>query len=455
LTSRSAGRRYALWLLTLLAWPGGSGCAVPQKRGEGELSRVVEPSSQRGYWLYLPKDYVEADQAARQTRRWPLVVTFHGMKPFDNARPQACEWQQEADRYGFVVVAPELKAPDMFGEFPVRTINPAFKSDEEATLAILDHVFANVDADPSNVLATSWSSGGYTAHYMLNRHPDRFTCLAVRQSNFSASVLDPETTQRSRYHPILIIYTQNDFSICKRESAEAVKWYETHGYENQFWVLIKDKGHERTPDLAAEFFGRVAGLRPNRPPEVLVQRQAIDGNAEGLALLAGKGTAFRSPPLVAAPPEVAARPMGASPRLTAGGDAAPTPPRDAMLVRPQPVPPMESDAAARATKTQQQTTPRSPVSIHVSSAIAIEPLHVGFRAICPSDWTRTADFLWTLDGEPVCSGVNGHLTLAEPKKYTLGLLVVTAQGKEYRAYRNIRVLPRLSAATYPKAKAKD
>jgi len=95
------------------------------------------------------------------------------------------------------------------------------------------------------------------------------------------------------------------------------------------------------------------------------------------------------------------------------------------------------------------------VSIYVSSAIAIEPLHVGFRAVCPSDWTRTADFLWTLDSEPVCSGVNGHLTLSDPKEYTLGLLVVTAQGKEYRAYRKIRVLPRLSAATYPKAKAKD
>ncbi|HUU94170.1 MAG TPA: prolyl oligopeptidase family serine peptidase [Phycisphaerae bacterium] len=458
LAFRPAGRRCVLWLLPLLAWLGGPGCAVPQKRGEGELSRIVEPTSKRGYWLYLPKDYVEADQAGRRARRWPLVVTFHGMKPFDNARPQACEWQQEADRYGFVVVAPELKAPDMFGQFPVRTINPPFKSDEEATLAILDHVFANTDADPSNVLATSWSSGGYTAHYMLNRHPDRFTCLAVRQSNFSASVLDPEITQRSRYHPILIIYTQNDFSICKRESAEGVRWYETHGYENQFWVLIKDKGHERTPDLAAEFFGRVAGLRPNRPPEVLVQRQAIDGNAEGLALLAGKGTAFRSAAVVAARPEVAARSTVASTRVTAGGDAAPTPPRDAMLVRPQPAPSTERDddaRAARATEMQRQTTHRSPVSIHVSSAIAIEPLHVGFRAICPSDWTRTADFLWTLDGEPVCSGVNGHLTLSEPKKYTLGLLVVTAQGKEYRAYRKIRVLPRLSAASYPKADAED
>jgi hypothetical protein len=387
-----------------------------------------------------------------------LVVTFHGMKPFDNARPQAREWQQEADRYGFVVVAPQLKAPHMFGQFPVRTISPAFKSDEEATLAILDHVFANTDADPSNVLSTSWSSGGYTAHYMLNRHPGRFTCLAVRQSNFSASVLDPEMTQRCRYHPVFIIRTQNDFGVCKRESIEAVKWYETHGYENVYWALIKDKGHERTPDLAAWFYGLVAGVRPSRAPVVLAQRQVIDGNAEGLALLAGKGTAFRSPPAAAARPDFAARLTATPNRDTAGRGAAPTPPRDAMLVRPQPTsstPKDDAAWAARGSRTRQRITYRSPVSIHVSSAIAIEPLHVGFRAVCPSDWTRTADFLWTLDSEPLCSGVNGHLTLSDPKEYTLGLLVVTAQGKEYRAYRKIRVLPRLSAAGHSNEAAED
>ena len=452
LASRRAGRRCALWLLPLLAWLGGPGCAVPQPRGEGQLARVVEPTGKRGYWLYLPKDYVEADEAGRRARRWPLVVTFHGMKPFDNARPQAREWQQEADRFGFVVVAPECRSPDILAPFPVRSVHASFKSDELATLAILDHVFATTNADPSNVLATSWSSGGFLAHYMLNRHPDRFTCLAVYQSNYSEEILDAELTARSLYHPILIVMTQNDFAGCLRESKRAVQWYQRHGYKNTAWILIKDRGHERTPDLAADFLARITGVRPKRPPEVLVQRQAIDGNAEGLALLAGKGTAFRSVPVVAA------RPTVASTRFMAGRDAAPTPPRDAMLVRPQPAPLTERDdaaRAARATKMQQRTTHRSPVSIHVSSAIAIEPLHVGFRAICPSDWTRTADFLWTLDGEPVCSGVNGHLTLSEPKKYTLGLLVVTAQGKEYRAYRKIRVLARLSAASYPKARAKD
>jgi len=436
------------------------GCAVPQPRGDGNLSHVVEPTTKRGYWLYLPKAYVDADEATRKSRRWPLVVTFHGMKPFDNARPQAREWEQEADRYGYVVVAPELRAHHLLGEFPIRTVNEAFKSDEDATLAILDHVFATTDADPSNVLSTSWSSGGYTAHYMLNHYPDRFTCLAVRQSNFSATILDPAATQQSRYHPVFIINTENDFAICKRESLEARHWYEAHGYENKYWVTIKDKGHERTPDLAAEFFSRVTGVRPNRPPTVLVKRQAIEGNAEALALLAGKSASFRTPPRNAGRRELARRlettNRSLSDQNAKSSATGPKPPSEAMLVRTLPnatSPDPDAGNKHAATPRENESIKRAPVSIYVSSAIALEPLHLVFRAICPTDWTRTANFLWTLDGDPLCSGVNGHLTLSDPKEYTLGLQVVTASGREYRAYRQLRVLPRVSAANHQESGA--
>jgi poly(3-hydroxybutyrate) depolymerase len=416
-----------------------AGCAVPQPRGAGRLERIVEPTTKRGYWLYLPKDYVAADENERRARRWPLVVTFHGMKPFDNARPQACEWQQEADRYGFIVVAPELRAFHVLGEFPLKTVNPSFQSDESATLAILGHVLQHTNADPSNVLSTSWSSGGYMAHYMLNRHSDRFTCLAVRQSNFSPTVLNPELTKRSSYHPILIINTQNDFGICKRESSEAIQWYETHGYENVFWFIIKDSGHERTPDLAAEFFAHVAGVQPSSPPSVLVGRQAIDGNEEGIAFLSGRISGFQAPPA----PRVAWRPDA--------GSRPETPLRDAGVVRTPPsraasgktnVPPGNDTATPERTAAiPRRTVGRSPLKIRVSSAIGIEPLHLGFSAECPASWRESADFLWTLDGQPIGNGLNGQKTLAEAGEHTLGVLAVTAQGEEYRATRTIRVLP--------------
>ena len=259
---RGAVRLLGLGILLSL-----TGCVVPQPRGEGTLQRIVEPTTKRPYYLYLPKEYVQADAAGRAARHWPVVVTFHGMKPYDVASSQAREWEQEADRYGYVVIAPELVAFDFFtGEFPQRTISRSFKSDELAILAILDHVFETTAADPNNVLSTSWSSGGYMAHYMLNRHPERFTCLAVRQSNFSASVLDSISTVQSAYHPILVVTTQNDVPICREESREAIRWYESHGYKNFAWVYLNRLGHERTPDTAADFLRTSRASRPTGRP---------------------------------------------------------------------------------------------------------------------------------------------------------------------------------------------
>jgi poly(3-hydroxybutyrate) depolymerase len=454
----------ACWWITLHLGPLAllivGGCAVPQPRGSGKLQYVTEPSTKRGYWLYLPRAYVETDEVGRQRRRWPVVVTFHGMKPFDSAYPQACEWQQEADRYGFIVVAPELVAPDVLRQFPVRSITPAFASDAEATLAILDHVFATTCADRQNVLVTSWSSGGYLAHYMLNRYPERFTCLAVRQSNFSDAVLDPRLTPRSRDHPLLILTTQNDFGGVKQETREAIRWYEGHGYTNFGWVEIKGLGHERTPDTAAAFFAKVAGVEPSQPPTVLTHRQAIAGNPRGLALLTPRADQTAMVAAQKPEPATAASPVRPATREPGTGSLAaanrPTPPRP---VAPPPEPlasttggVMTSSSGGRPTQAVAAQTPRrpapprSPVSIRVSSAIGVEPLVLAFSAECPADWLRTADFLWTLNGEPIASGPNGQKTITQPGEHTLGLLVVTANGAEYRVYRLIRVLAHIDSA---------
>ena len=412
-----------------------AGCAVPQPRGKGVLTHKREPVTQRGYWLYLPEGYDRSP--ASSTRRYPVVVTFHGMKPFDGARAQALEWQQEADRWGYIVIAPELRTFRVFGQFPLRTVSREFKDDEVATLAILDHVLRTTRADRRYVLSTSWSSGGYMAHYMLNRHPDRFTALAVRQSNFSASVLDPDLTRKSRYYPILIVNTQNDFGICKKESRQAVEWYEAHHYKNVYWVIIKSLGHERTPDLAADFFGRVAGVQPKSPPAVLAQRQAIDGNRAGIAFLTGKHAEFAAPPAV----EVATVSANA-PQIKPDTRVVPLggQPQPAPRVR-RPVTTASPTAAARGAR--QAPLPRSLLKVRVTMAIGIQPLHIGFAAECPSDWRRTANFTWSLDGRPIGHGVSGQKTITTAGEHTLSVTVVTSKGEEYRASRTIRVLPRV------------
>lgn len=406
--------------LALLSW---TGCAVPQPRGEGILKREYDPRSQRSYWLYLPKEYAAAERAGNTaelaSRRWPLVVSFHGMKPFDTSTAQAEEWQQEADRYGFVVIAPDLRAPDVLAQFPLRTVHPAFKSDETASMSIIEQVLNTTEADPDNILATSWSSGGYMAHYMMNQHPEVFSCLAVRQSNFSPTVLNEALARESRDHPILILNTQNDFDICKRESREAVQWYERLGYRAVAWVYIKDLGHERTPDLAADFFANIAGVEPNKRPDVLVHRYAIDGNAEGLAFLSGR--------------------MPQRDRGRGGLDGRDESPRTRVADR----------------GTRRTTSPRSyqidatsPISIRISSAIGMEPLHLGFSAVCPAEWYDTASFEWTLNGMVIAEGINGQKTLVTPGEHKLGLTVRTADRREFTAERTIRVLAQVRSATY-------
>lgn len=393
------------------------GCAVPQPKGAGLLKRRLEPTTGRGYWLYLPVDYVQADAQARKARRWPLVVSFHGMKPFDSAYAQAREWEYEADRYGFVVVAPELRAPSIFAQFPVRTVHPWFRSDVKATLAILDDVLKRTDADPQNVLATSWSSGGYMAHYMLNHYPERFTCLAVRQSNFSRAVLDPKLCERSKYHPILIVNTENDFAICRTESRDAIRWYESHGYKNVWWVVMRRYGHVRTPDVAASYFAQVAGVQPKFPPnDVLVRRQAIDGNADGLAFLAGNSSPLIRPPAPRGPARAAAAVPGLRARAVAKRWAAD-----------------ESRSASR------------PVAIRVDSPVGLEPLYVVFSAECPPAWYRLARFTWKLDGRFIGEGSSGQRTIVEPGRHELTLEVLAPDGRTYTARSTIHVLRRFSS----------
>lgn len=423
------------------------GCRVPQPRGEGRLENRVEPTTNRRYLLYLPKEYVESDEATRAARRWPVVVTFHGMKPYDVAYYQAREWEQEADRYGYIVIAPVLGAFDFFfGQFPQRTVTRAFKKDEEAVLAILDHVFRTTCADPNSVLSTGFSSGGYMAHYMINQHPERFTCLAPRQANFSASILDPRAVDRSRDHPILLLTTKNDLGICKRETKEAIQWYEGHGYKNLAWVYINRLGHERTPDLAAYFFATVCGAQPNREPQVLVERQAIDGNTTGLALLAGNYVRSESHrPQVAhaavAQSPTAPRPAQRHPRLTAVERDDPGKGDAVVAQSPQGTP-----TRRRGQVPSHTVRPVNPISISVSSAIGFEPLVLVYSARCPTDWYRTADFFWTLNGQRIGTGVNGQKTISEPGDYSLELLVVAQDGREHRASQQVRVLKNIEAS---------
>lgn len=247
-----------------------SGCAVPQPRGEGKYSHVKEPTTGARYHLYLPVDYVK--NAGRhpnpKMKKWPLVMTFHGMKPYDNARPQEREWERQADVYGYIVCAPELDTSDSFMEYPLTREHDYVLRDKRNVIAIMDHVFNTTAADPNRVLSTSWSCGGYLAHYFPNRFPDRFSCIATRLSNFSSQLLIEETVPKYRQRiPVAIFIGDGDFPACKTESEEAVAWYTARGFRVVRGKMIDDMGHSRIPQTAAAFFAEQIGLEPLSPVE--------------------------------------------------------------------------------------------------------------------------------------------------------------------------------------------
>ncbi len=247
-----------------------SGCAVPQPRGGGQYKRIQEPMTKAWYHLYLPDAYVKngGKHPNPKMKRWPLVMTFHGMKPYDNALPQEREWEQQADIYGYIVCAPELETSDSFMEYPITREHDYVLADKRNVIAIMDHVFSTTYADPKRVLSTSWSCGGYLAHYFPNRFPDRFAAIATRLSNFSSKIMIDETVPLYRDKiPVAVFIGDGDFPACKSESEEAVAWYVARGFRVARGKMIDNMGHRRIPQTCAAFFAEQIGLEPLRPTD--------------------------------------------------------------------------------------------------------------------------------------------------------------------------------------------
>ncbi|GJM25645.1 MAG: hypothetical protein DHS20C16_20600 [Phycisphaerae bacterium] len=487
-----------LGLVSLLS--GAWGCAVGQAPGKGRVLHLQEQSTKGWYYLYLPEDYVSKDSAATQSpdarsKRWPIVVTFHGMKPFDDSSKQIREWQQEADRYGFVVIAPQLRSPDLLSQFPLRTVHGGVRFDEKLTIGALNDVARRVDVDLSSVLSTSWSSGGYIAHYMVNRFPDHFSCVAPRQSNFSSSVLDPKQVPKYRDMKVGIFYTENDFEVCKRESQAGANWYAKHGFDVTF-AVFQNLGHVRRPSVAADFFARTCNATAKTPPTELARLKI-----KNMPIQAGRQNATPKPRTVASQPlpkPTQSKPAAntkptaktpSAPKRTAnasgpnvynqrepdlstavsGKQGVPRPRNDfgnsydpnnvARSPSDEPTRPAAQQLPSQPREARRQTKPResaatnpqsnSPVQVRVSSTIGVSPLMVSFSAVAPGPLRRGAYFLWTDNGEPISNGINGQKYLLAPGKHELEVLMTTAGGTEYRAKKTINVLEKTRRGRRP------
>ncbi len=433
-----------------------AGCAVPQGRGNGKEMNLVESTSGRHYWLYLPQRYPAETPPGRSDTRWPLVVTLHGMKPFDSYTAQIREWQQQADAYGLIVCAPDLHTSDLFMELPLKHIHSYVERDERMILNMMDQVLRRTDADPSRVLITSWSSGGYLAHYLLNQHPERFTCLAVRQSNFSPYILEPKQIPKyPRYPrtPIGIFFGQNDFAICRRESREAIVWYRERGFEQVEAFSVEGLGHERTPETAANFFARVCELQPldkalaqrtlarvRTQPVVLASAEPVPNTAPAARPTARPRSDGRTVHTQTDAPTVASLSPGARQAVQPVVKAQDVPAK--ARPQPPPVPPPRPPVGNQPKAPPPPTKKQSEISIVLSSPGGVAPFYLHFRVQIPQRLREGADCLWLHNGEPICTGAEGRKILRTPGQHRIEALVTTADRREFRTRRTVIVQPK-------------
>ena len=472
-------------LLTLASSPVLTGCIVPQAAGRGMARHQVEPITGSSYWLYLPDDYMKNDGQRADGRRWPLVVTFHGMKPWDNAGPQCREWQEEADRYGFIILAPQLRTCDSFMQFPLkdRTL-PYVMHDERAVLAMMDEVFRRTNADPTRVLSTSWSSGGYIAHFMVNQYPERFTVLAVRQSNFSEHLLDAANAPAYRNMRIGIFFGENDLPVCRNESLKAVEWYRHHHFHVDA-KLVSGLGHERTPQTAAAYFALAIGVKPKTPPRLY--RVMEDIPIDQLEKLRRKQSRRRSPspgPVADAAEKnhrpgpsgkAALRLAGTSDRQRSGSSgralssgASVEPARADIVAAPKRVRQRPTLQPYGTIREPAQRTPRRPrqldlptrekspsskgnprIRVHGEN-VGRTPMWVRLSIDMPSALRDGASILWTDNNQPIGSdGFSTQALLRQPGDHLIEARITTANNRQIILSETINVLPESDPTSQP------
>jgi poly(3-hydroxybutyrate) depolymerase len=240
-------------ILLLMLVPMVAGCPVTQPQHTPvPATREEVQSVGAKYWLYVPSYYT-------RDRQWPLVITLHGTYGWDGPLRQIDEWKYLAEQEGLIVAAPDLQSAQ--GILPVLRSMwvKDLSTDEKTILAVIDELAERYQADPSCVLLTGFSAGGFAMYYTGLRNPQRFSMLIARDCNSSLTMLGTiEITDAARKLPVMIFWGKDDLKQIQDQSWEAFRYLRQR---RCFQVQHKEisGGHLRRPELAYRFW------RPHLP----------------------------------------------------------------------------------------------------------------------------------------------------------------------------------------------
>ncbi len=177
---------------------------------------VTTPDGQaRSFMIHFPKGY-------RPTRVYPLVVMLHGAFSNDEKAVQRTEFNQLADRKGFIVMYPN--GIGLFGL--LQHWNAGFCCGKASVTSIDDVGFVmkavntikrRARIDPGRIFLAGYSNGGMLAHRIASQHPDVFAALAVVAGSVGGE--HPNVRQNKRPVPpgkpipVIIFHGEQDESV--------------------------------------------------------------------------------------------------------------------------------------------------------------------------------------------------------------------------------------------------
>jgi len=145
--------------------------------GGTEVKTLVHGGRTRSYRVHLPPSYREGSPTA-------LVFALHGYGDTAAGFEKTIGFNHIADREGFIVVYPNAVA---FGDQQKQLWNGggayeiwwAGQVDDVGFFAkLIDVVSAQYTIDPNRIFVFGTSSGGFMAHHLGARLPDRFAAIA-------------------------------------------------------------------------------------------------------------------------------------------------------------------------------------------------------------------------------------------------------------------------------------
>ena len=145
--------------------------------GGTEAKTLVHGGRTRPYRVHLPPSYREGHPMA-------LVFALHGYSNTAASFEKRIGFNRIADREGFIVVYPNAipfgaKQKQLWNGGGIYEIWWAGQVDDVGFLAkLIDTVSADYTIDPNRIFVFGNSSGGFMAHHLGARLPDRFAAIA-------------------------------------------------------------------------------------------------------------------------------------------------------------------------------------------------------------------------------------------------------------------------------------